>query len=122
MQSGFFYAFDRLLKLPYRSLKSSGDAVKCLPFYHPTTQLFTALTMIFTHNKLRLLLYACSMCLLFLSASGQDNIVEDVVHPAPNAAALGKYGDIPVSYHTGLPNISLPVPVSYTHLTLPTIA
>ena len=28
---------------------------------------------------------------------------------SPNAASLGKYGDIPVSYHTGVPNISIPL-------------
>lgn len=28
---------------------------------------------------------------------------------SPNAAALGKYGDIPVSYHTGVPNITIPL-------------
>jgi RHS repeat-associated protein len=48
---------------------------------------------------------------LFFSqrGSGQNNVVADVVHPAPNAASLGKYGDIPVSYHTGLPQISIPI-------------
>jgi hypothetical protein len=28
---------------------------------------------------------------------------------SPNAAALGKFGDIPVNYHTGIPNISIPI-------------
>ncbi|SEW36249.1 YD repeat-containing protein [Chitinophaga sp. YR573] len=32
-----------------------------------------------------------------------------VIPPAPNAAALGKYGDIPVSLSNGLPNISVPL-------------
>ncbi|MEL7339429.1 MAG: hypothetical protein AAGM67_03005, partial [Bacteroidota bacterium] len=52
-------------------------------------------------------------CLLVLLWAGfgraQDNVVQDVVHPAPNAASLGKYGDIPVSYHTGLPSVQVPI-------------
>ncbi|NSL85543.1 RHS repeat protein [Chitinophaga sp. Mgbs1] len=31
------------------------------------------------------------------------------VPPSPNAAALGKYGDIPVGLYTGIPNISIPL-------------
>ena len=33
----------------------------------------------------------------------------DVTMPAPNAASLGKYGDVPVSYFTGVPSISIPI-------------
>ena len=29
--------------------------------------------------------------------------------PTPNASSLGRYGDIPVSYYTGQPNISIPL-------------
>lgn len=35
--------------------------------------------------------------------------LNDVVLPAPNAGSLGKYGDVPVSYFTGVPNVSIPL-------------
>ena len=41
--------------------------------------------------------------------STPPNFPESVVPPSPNAAALGKYGDIPVSLYTGTPNISVPL-------------
>jgi YD repeat-containing protein len=31
------------------------------------------------------------------------------IPPAPTAASLGKYGDVPVSYYTGIPNINVPL-------------
>src|SRR5258708_37051847 len=33
----------------------------------------------------------------------------NVVPPSPNAAALGKFGDIPVGAYTGIPNIGIPL-------------
>ncbi|MEJ0034332.1 MAG: hypothetical protein WDO15_30130 [Bacteroidota bacterium] len=43
-------------------------------------------------------------------AFGQSSSqLKTVVPPSPNAASLGKYGDIPVGYHTGVPNISIPL-------------
>lgn len=45
----------------------------------------------------------------FLTAQPVQTFVQDVTMPAPNAAALGKYGDIPVSYYTGVPNIDIPI-------------
>jgi len=44
-----------------------------------------------------------------LIAQPTNDVVGDVVLPPPNAAALGKYGDIPVSHSTGIPNISIPI-------------
>lgn len=32
-----------------------------------------------------------------------------IVKPSPEAAALGKYGEIPVTLQTGTPNISIPI-------------
>jgi len=34
---------------------------------------------------------------------------KDVLPASPNAASLGKYGEIPVSTYTGIPNISIPL-------------
>jgi len=43
-----------------------------------------------------------------------------VMPPSPNAASLGKYGDIPVGYYTGTPQISIPLyEVKIGTLTLP---
>ncbi len=38
-----------------------------------------------------------------------NNYVKDVVMPSPTATSFGKFGEIPVSYHTGVPNISIPI-------------
>jgi len=47
-----------------------------------------------------------------LSVMGQSTQMVDlpnVIPPSPNAAALGKFGDIPVGAYTGIPNISIPL-------------
>lgn len=44
----------------------------------------------------------------FAQAQVQPFTVQ-VVPPSPNAASLGKYGEIPVGYHTGIPNVSIPL-------------
>jgi hypothetical protein len=48
---------------------------------------------------------------IFSKVYSQDptNTIGRVSISAPTAASLGKYGDIPVSYHTGIPNIDIPV-------------
>ncbi len=42
-------------------------------------------------------------------AQPTNKFAGDVTMPAPNAASLGRYGDVPVSYFTGVPNISIPI-------------
>lgn len=57
----------------------------------------------------RLSLYA--LCVLALAAKSQDGYINTTISvpPAPTAASLGKYGDVPVSLYTGVPNISIPL-------------
>ena len=61
-------------------------------------------------NKITISLF---ILLIFLKsalhAQPVNNAIKDVVMPPPNAASLGKYGDIPVSYYNGVPNVGIPV-------------
>jgi len=41
------------------------------------------------------------------SQNNPSPILQNLIPPSPTASALGKFGDIPVSYSTGLPNISV---------------
>jgi hypothetical protein len=43
-----------------------------------------------------------------LGAQGVSNVMRPNV-PSPTAATLGKFGDVPVSYFTGVPQISIPL-------------
>jgi hypothetical protein len=42
------------------------------------------------------------------SQNDQLNITR-IIPPSPTATALAKFGDIPVSYYTGIPNINIPI-------------
>ncbi|MEP7372266.1 MAG: hypothetical protein ABI675_02685 [Chitinophagaceae bacterium] len=46
-----------------------------------------------------------------LMVQGQDSsaTIGKVTISSPTAASLGMFGDIPVSYHTGLPNVTVPI-------------
>lgn len=43
-----------------------------------------------------------------IHAQAPSNLFGNISIASPNAASLGKYGDYPVSYNTGLPQISIP--------------
>lgn len=54
--------------------------------------------------------FATIVSLIALTVSyAQTTLYKDVQIASPTAASLGKYSDIPVSYHTGLPQISVPI-------------
>jgi RHS repeat-associated protein len=55
-----------------------------------------------------------------LRGQAKDNRIGDVTMPNPTASSFGKYGDIPVSHFTGVPDISIPIhTVQVASLSLP---
>jgi RHS repeat-associated protein len=68
----------------------------------------------FLNHSLFRFRYYCSIFIVVVfcgSVAGQpaNNYTKGTMVHAPNAGALGKYGDYPVSYATGVPNISVPI-------------
>ena len=55
------------------------------------------------HLVLLLLLPFCVFC------QPVNNHVGQVSLPTPEAAALGKFGDVPIDYFTGVPSIGVPI-------------
>ncbi len=65
-----------------------------------------------TINMIRQYLILISLLLIPASMYAQSEIPYPVNIQSPNAASLGKYGDIPVSFYTGALDLSIPI---YTH-------
>ncbi len=53
-------------------------------------------------------LLVLSVCVSAVHAQAGDKVLRPTV-PSPTAASLGKFGDVPVSYFTGVPEISIPL-------------
>ncbi|MBI1767138.1 MAG: RHS repeat protein [Bacteroidetes bacterium] len=62
-------------------------------------------------NKILLLIALASLTFFTKNSFGQAATVElpKILLPSPDAAALGKFGDIPVGYETGVANIGIPL-------------
>jgi len=52
-----------------------------------------------------LLMYSCVVHAQFTN----DYYLPSISQPSPNAVSLGQYGDVTVSYYTGIPQISIPL-------------
>lgn len=60
--------------------------------------------------KKTLILFVVAFMLVKIQVEAQqDNPINKIAIASPTAASLGKYGDIPVNYHTGIPQISIPI-------------
>jgi len=61
-------------------------------------------------SKQKLFLILLFLISLFkITAQPRSEQLLKVVPPSPNVASLGKYGEVPISLYTGVPNISIPL-------------
>ncbi|MDZ7897985.1 MAG: hypothetical protein U5N85_08150 [Arcicella sp.] len=51
----------------------------------------------------------------FSSGGTNNNYVPDVIPPSPNAASMGKFGDIALNLSSGLPNLPIPLYTAIEH-------
>lgn len=73
-------------------------------------------------NKIRIVFFALVFLGLvnFVSAQQSNPAEVNVIPPSPNVAAFNKFVDLPVSYYTGTPNISVPIyQIQMQQLSLP---
>ncbi|MGC4038695.1 MAG: hypothetical protein QM764_22215 [Chitinophagaceae bacterium] len=65
-------------------------------------------------------LFSLSLLLTYVFTAAQAPNLAKVIPPSPNAAAFQKYGEIPVSPYTGIPDISVPVyTVQFRDISIP---
>ncbi|MFZ6012452.1 MAG: hypothetical protein ACOYXT_19060 [Bacteroidota bacterium] len=62
-----------------------------------------------TFDKWNSPMWVCIFLLLSVSAAAQKADLMNFVPVSPNAAALGKFGNTPVSYYSGTPTIEIPL-------------
>lgn len=63
-------------------------------------------------NLTKVIFFVLALLRFIPNTNAQSPYVQGIkppTFPSANAASLGKYGDIPVSYHTGTPEISIPI-------------
>jgi len=58
---------------------------------------------------LALTISLCSSQTVHAQTPVPESKLPTVIQPSPTAASLGKYGDIPVGYHTGVVNVDIPI-------------
>lgn len=66
-------------------------------------------TTVTTKVVISVAVFLFSFSILSLAQYPYVQGIKPPTFPSANAASLGKYGDIPVSYHTGTPEISIPI-------------
>lgn len=55
------------------------------------------------------LIFAYLLLTVIVTAQPNNAYLKNVTMPSPQAASLGKYGDIPIGYYTGVPNVGIPI-------------
>jgi len=63
----------------------------------------------FRKTRLWCMLILLAAISTFAQGPSEQSYITKITPPSPNAAALGKYGDMPVSYYTGIPDIGIPL-------------